>query len=613
MKTIFSHKWIRSARAWAGKHKIIAAVILVVVLYGGYRTYAAVFSTTAQPRYVFAAVEKGNLVSSVTGSGQVVALNQVDLKPKASGDVTYIGVQAGQVVKAGTLIASLDSRDAQKAVRDAQVNLETARLSLQKLQQPADTLSTLQAENSLASAQQSKQSAQDALAKSYDDAFTAVSNAFLDMPTVVNGVHDVLYQTSYSGTQDNISFYTDSVKDYDASVTTYRDSTNSAYTAARTAYDKAFLDYKAANHFSDVATVESLLNETYTMTKLMAEAVKSADNMLGFVKDRLSEHSKPLPSQLAAHQTSIAGYTSKVNSNLSNLFGDISSIKSAKDSIQSTDQSITEKTESFNKLKAGTDPLDLRSSQLSLLQRENSLRDAQEALSNYYMYAPFDGTIAKVSAKKGDSVSSGTAVATLITPQQTAQLSLNEVDAAKIKVGQKATITFDAINGLAISGHVAEVDTVGTVSQGVVTYTLQIVFDTQDDRVRPGMSVSAAIITNIKQDVLLVPSAAVKTQGGQSVVQMTGETLGDTATSAQGVLLTQPLQSVSVVIGDSNDTSTEVTSGLKEGDMVVARTITGTTATTRAQTPSLLNAVGGTRATGGAAAGGAFRAGATGR
>ena len=98
----------------------------------------------------------------------------------------------------------------------------------------------------------------------------------------------------------------------------------------------------------------------------------------------------------------------------------------------------------------------------------------------------------------------------LITKQKIAEISLNEVDAAKVKVGQKVTLTFDAIDGLSITGEVSEIDALGTVSQGVVTYGVKIAFDTQDERVKSGMSVSAAIITDVKQNVLLVPNAAVK-------------------------------------------------------------------------------------------------------
>jgi len=255
-------------------------------------------------------------------------------------------------------------------------------------------------------------------------------------------------------------------------------------------------------------------------------------------------------------------------------------------------------------LQAGTDPLDIQSAQITVTQRQNALSDAQQTLADYTVRAPFDATIAKVDVQTADSASPGTAIATLVTKQQLAAISLNEIDAAKIKVGQKATLTFSAVNGLTITGEVAQLDTVGTVAQGVVTYNAQIAFDTQDTRVKPGMSVSASIITNVSADVLTVPNAAVKTQNNATYVSVFDKPLTG-GSSAQGAISLTPPKAVAVQTGLSDDTNTEITSGLKEGDTVVVRTIT-TSGATAQSAPSLFGATAG-RA-GGAAAGGATRA-----
>ncbi|MBI5230151.1 MAG: HlyD family efflux transporter periplasmic adaptor subunit, partial [Candidatus Magasanikbacteria bacterium] len=215
--------------------------------------------------------------------------------------------------------------------------------------------------------------------------------------------------------------------------------------------------------------------------------------------------------------------------------------------------------------------------------------------------------------KKGDSLSLNGVAATLVTTQQMAQISLNEVDVAKIKAGDKVTLTFDAVPDLQMTGEVADIDTLGTVSQGVVTYNIKIVFDTQDDRVKPGMSVSAAIITNMKQDALFMPNSAVKSQGGAWYVEMLdGYTPTTNLTSVMkstGVTSPTPPRQQTVEVGISNDTSTEIIAGLKEGDVVIIRTITpASQKTATQQAPSLFGAAG-ARGGGG---GGALR-GATGR
>ncbi|MDO8444369.1 MAG: hypothetical protein Q7S80_02605 [bacterium] len=114
-------------------HKVISGIILVAILGVGYWGYKKFTSTAGDTRYLTATVTKGAVVASVSGSGQVSALNQIDVKAKTSGDVVYLVAQDGQKIGAGGLIAQLDSKDAQKSVRDAQVNEESARIALEKL------------------------------------------------------------------------------------------------------------------------------------------------------------------------------------------------------------------------------------------------------------------------------------------------------------------------------------------------------------------------------------------------------------------------------------------------------------------------------------------------
>src|ERR1035437_384886 len=141
MKKISSHPLIRKITGYAAAHKVIASIAAIIIIFLGYSGVQALRGTPTTTRYVTTTVANDTLISSVPGTGQISALNQVDLKAKASGNVTYIPVTQGQFVKAGTVIAGLDQTDAQKAVRDAEISLQSAQLSLQKLTQPADTLS----------------------------------------------------------------------------------------------------------------------------------------------------------------------------------------------------------------------------------------------------------------------------------------------------------------------------------------------------------------------------------------------------------------------------------------------------------------------------------------
>lgn len=571
-------------------HKLLSLGVLAVLLIGGYYGYKKYSSSTVVPSYVLTVVEKGAVITSVSGSGQVSASNQVDVKSKGTGDVLNVLVKNGQEVKSGQALAQLNARDALQTVRDAQNSLETARLSLEKLLKPNDTLTVMQSENSLTQAQESKQNAEDNLKKSYDDGLNTVANAFLDIPTVVTGLQNILYGYNFSSNQDNKSYYTDSISSFDNTIERYANDAINSYQSAREAYDQNFIDYKTISRFSDPQKIEDIVKQTYETTKKVVEAVKNVNNFIQFYQDKLAEKNGTVAVLSNTHLSSLNGYTSKTNSHLSNLLNTTQSIKNYKDTIVSSGRTIEEKTISLADLKAGTDPLDIRAQQLTVQQRVNALVDAQGKLSDYTIRAPFDGMVAVVSVKKGDSLSSGSAAFTLITKQKLAEISLNEVDVAKVKIGQKVNITFDAVEGLNITGEVSDMDLIGTVAQGVVSYNVKINFDTQDDRVKSGMSLSTAIITEMKQDVLLVPNNAVKTQNGTSYVEiLSGVT---TATGSQGIASAVAPVRQTVEIGLVDDANTEIISGLKEGDLVVTKTIAGTTTKTTAA-PSLMQSVGG--------------------
>ncbi|HTY39735.1 MAG TPA: biotin/lipoyl-binding protein, partial [Candidatus Paceibacterota bacterium] len=241
-KDLAAHLW-----RWALAHKLLAGLIALVILGGGYYWYqqSAAAGTTV-PQYTLSAVDSGTLVVSVSGTGQVSASDQVDVKTQASGNVIAVPVKEGQAVKAGDILVKLDATTAAKALRDAQANLDSAKLALAKLQEPADALSLTQAQNSLAAAQQAKQNATDALSKAYDDGFTSVSNAFLDLPNVMSGLNSVLYGTNFGTTQANIYAYYDMAKNYRSDADQFETAAITSYNAAEAAYTKNLDDFKSA-------------------------------------------------------------------------------------------------------------------------------------------------------------------------------------------------------------------------------------------------------------------------------------------------------------------------------------------------------------------------------
>ncbi len=259
-------------------------------------------------------------------------------------------------------------------------------------------------------------------------------------------------------------------------------------------------------------------------------------------------------------------------------------IKAAKQAITSAELSVT-------------------SAETEVTSAQLAVETAQENAAKRTVTAPISGTITALGFANGDTVGSSSASANsgqgatgsssssssttstlTITNLDafTVAITLAEADISSVAVGQKAVITFDALPDLTLTGKVTSVDTVGTNSQGVVSYTVVVTPDITDSAVKGGMTASVNVITKVASDVLAVPSTAVKSQGTSKYVQ---------------ILKDGTPTDVTVEVGLSTDSYTEITSGLTEGEEIIVQTITagsGGTSTTTRGSGGILNTGGGT-------------------
>ncbi|MCX6751408.1 MAG: efflux RND transporter periplasmic adaptor subunit, partial [Candidatus Nomurabacteria bacterium] len=108
---------LKKTKLYFFSHKKTSVFMLILILILGYWGYGKITSTSAETQYVTTTVQKGTIISSVTASGQVESSNQKNLKTRATGQIVYVGAKAGDIVKKGKTLFSLDARDAQQAVR----------------------------------------------------------------------------------------------------------------------------------------------------------------------------------------------------------------------------------------------------------------------------------------------------------------------------------------------------------------------------------------------------------------------------------------------------------------------------------------------------------------
>lgn len=215
-------------------------------------------------------------------------------------------------------------------------------------------------------------------------------------------------------------------------------------------------------------------------------------------------------------------------------------------------------------------------------QSQTALSSSAQSLqmASPIIYAPISGKITGLSLMKGAVISGTTnTVAHVITDAlPTVTVNLTEIDVPKVTVGNKATITIDALPDKTYTGSVISIDTAGLVNSGVTSYPAVIMFDTSAPEVLGNMSAQASIITNTKTDIIAVPNSAVQTVNGQSTVK---------------IMKDGTAQQIPVETGISSDTLTEIVSGISEGDTIITGSTQATTTKSNSQTTSPFSGIGG--------------------
>jgi HlyD family secretion protein len=205
--------------------------------------------------------------------------------------------------------------------------------------------------------------------------------------------------------------------------------------------------------------------------------------------------------------------------------------------------------EDYEKWEEGPDPADIANI-------DTRIDAAQATLDLAQLTAPFAATVTEVNNKPGDQVSPGTAAFRLDDLSHLlVDVMVSEVDINRVEPGQDAYLSFDAILGKEYQGKVVEVAQVGTDVQGIVEFKVTVELTSPDEAVKPGMTAAVNIVVNELENVLLVPNRAVRIEDGERVVF---------------ILQNNQPESVTIVLGASSDTNSEVIDGeLNEGDLII--------------------------------------------
>lgn len=180
--------------------------------------------------------------------------------------------------------------------------------------------------------------------------------------------------------------------------------------------------------------------------------------------------------------------------------------------------------------------------QMAVLQRDDAT-----------LKAPFAGVITDVAVKPGELVTTAPVVGVIDMSAFTVEITVDEVDVAKVQVGQVVDVFVDALGEPALVGSVVRVSPRAESDQGVVSYKVTVEVTPDARNVRAGMTASARIITGEAKNAIAVPRTAITTIDGVHTVTVIN---GDVRTPQ------------TVELGVMGDDMVEIRSGLKAGDII---------------------------------------------
>ena len=512
-------------------------IVTLVVAGGGYWTFfgraATASSVSARTYTQVVAVTQGRLNATLSVVGQLEAEQSADLafeRMSGTTNLLTLAVQAGNVVTAGQVLATIDQATYEQARDQARSDLQAAEETLSDLQTPATALAIAQADVAVAAAQVQLQQAQDALDALVNPDLPSLKAAVASAQSALATAQaDVLAQQEDSAARKQLArlqtaeatptadYQRLAVEEYTDDY--YRDRLQVAYNKMMDAQDTR-VTYQISRQVSALQAQMTLRRSQQALAdaqEALAEAQAGGDKLA------LAQ------AELALHQAEVA--------------------------LQAAQEARTD-------LDAGADATKIAAAQAAVDKKRLTLGEAEAALAGARLLAPFAGAILQTNVNVDDQVTANTTILTLAnlgTLQVVA--SVDETTIRQISAGQDATITFDAFPGQSLQGKVLTVPLQGSLQGGVMVYAVPVSLSGADNlALLVGMTANVEIQVGQAADALLVPTLALTKANGlyQVLVPNSTDPNGDPV-------------AVPVEVGLSDGIYTQIVKGLNPGDQVVVQ------------------------------------------
>ncbi|MDD3120228.1 MAG: efflux RND transporter periplasmic adaptor subunit [Candidatus Gracilibacteria bacterium] len=319
---------------------------------------------------------------------------------------------------------------------------------------------------------------------------------------------------------------------------------------------------------SDISTIQSLESPSVTQTKSdntikkKDQAVTSAAISLDNAKQTLKELQNGIDIKNTDKGISVVKLQNTYDSAKKTLEETQNSyntqIQTKENDIKDQEKQLVVTKQTLTETLEGPTSEQITKAENDIVKQELSLESAKKNLDKYRLEAPFDGVARKIDFKVGDNITSDEEKYVYIENPNLIKITatLDQIDIAKVQIGQKTKIVFDSFSDKEFEGSVQEIDSTPLETSGVTSYTVTISMDKGENKIYSGMTAKVSIITESKENILVIPTAFIEKSQNRSFVLVqsgTGEEIAE------------------VVTGLSNTSNIEIASGLDEGETVIRK------------------------------------------
>ncbi|MBN2198189.1 efflux RND transporter periplasmic adaptor subunit [Candidatus Wolfebacteria bacterium] len=469
--------------------KPIVIIVTIFVLIGA--SYF-IFGGSKKPDYEFITVQKADIIQEVSVTGRVKPAHDVNLAFENSGRVSKIFVGVSDSVVAGQTLIQLENAEIYAQLAQAQADLKTQQAKLEELKIGTREEEIKVQETKVVNARIALEEANKGLIDKIQDAYTKSDDA------IRNKVDQFFKKPAIPNPE--INFY---LSNYQLKIDVEWQRSVSEDTLISW---KSFLEELTLN--DDLFFYANLTKENLNEIKTFLDDVSEA---LNEVKEGLS-----------LTQTTIDGWRADIFTARTNINTALSNLLTAEEKIKTAESNFNLEIQELLLKKAGATNEQILAQEAQVEKAQANVLNYQAQISKTIIKSPIAGIVTKQETKVGEIIGANVNVVSVISVANfEIEANIPEADIAKVSIGNTAKSTLDAYgNDVEFEIIVVKIDPAETVIEGVATYKTTFQFINNDERVKSGMTANIDIVTDKKENVIVVPQRTIINKNGDKIVRI---------------------------------------------------------------------------------------------